>query len=75
MVNKKDFEIQHLSVDERHTLARKAGTDAIYLWQCGKGLKSPSLSLADKLIDIEPRLTLKSLLAPKRRRDKQKKSV
>lgn len=63
------IEINELSPDERFTLARKAKTDAIYLWQCGAGIRCPSLDLADRLITHEKRLTIKSLLAPKRRRD------
>ncbi len=70
-----EVEILDLSVDERHTLARKAKTDPIYLWQIGAGIRTPSLPLADKLIDYEPRLTIKSLLAPKRRLDAKTKKV
>ena len=69
----KNIEINELSVDERHTLARKARTTAIYVWQCGAGLRSPSLEMADRFITHEPRLTVKSLLAPKRRREAEKK--
>jgi hypothetical protein len=62
------IEISELSVDERYTLARKAGIKPVYLWQCGVGLRAPSLELAEKLIKHENRLTISSLLAPKRRR-------
>jgi len=68
-------EINQLSVDERHTLARKAKTSSIYVWQCGAGLRSPSLEMADRFMTNEPRLTVKSLLAPKRRRDAEKKKL
>lgn len=69
-----NFEIKDLSVDERHTLARKVGISPAYLWQCGVGLKVPSLPVADKMMKLEPRLTVAGLLAPKRRRDKQSKT-
>lgn len=62
-------EILDLSVDERHTLARKAGIKAIYLWQCGAGIRTPSLTVAEKLIKYEQRLTITTLMAPKHRRD------
>ena len=67
MVN--EIEILDLSADERHTLARKAGIKSIYLWQCGAGIRTPSLSIAEKLIKHEGRLTIKTLMAPKHRYD------
>lgn len=62
------FTLADLTSDERHTLARKAKTDHIYLWQCGAGLRTPSLALAERLIMYDSRLTIASLLAPKRNR-------
>jgi hypothetical protein len=64
-----ELEINQLSPDERHTLARKAKTSYIYLLQMASGIRTPSLNMADRLITLEPRLTIKTLLAPKRRRD------
>jgi hypothetical protein len=61
------FEINDLSVDERHTLARKAGISFIYLWQYGSGIRTPRLEMAEKLLRHEKRLTVSGLLAPKRR--------
>jgi hypothetical protein len=68
-----DIELYDLSVDERHTLARKARCTPIYLLQIASGIRSPSLSLAERLIKHEPRLTIASLLAPKRRREAKSK--
>ena len=56
-----------MTVDERHTLARKAGISFIYLWQYGSGIRTPRLEMAEKLIRHENRLTVSGLLAPKRR--------
>jgi hypothetical protein len=68
------FTLADLTTDERHTLARKAKADPVYLWQCGAGLRTPSLALAERLISHDTRLTIASLLAPKRTRlQKQKK--
>lgn len=62
------FEISDLTVEERKGLAKKARTDHIYLWQCGAGIRVPSLHLADDLIRNESRLTVEGLLAPWYRR-------
>lgn len=67
------FTINDYTSDERRDLAEKVGCHHIYLWQCGKGLRIPSLPLADKLIDADARLTVKSLLAPKLARTKANK--
>lgn len=64
-----EIEILDLSMDERHTLARKAGIAQIYLWQCGAGIRTPRLRIAEKLIKHEPRLTVTSLMAPVHRRN------
>jgi len=64
----KDIEILELSVDERYTLARKAGIKPIYLWQCGAGIRTPRLRIAEKLMKHEPRLTVTTLMAPYHRR-------
>jgi hypothetical protein len=61
------FEITDLSVDERHTLARKVGISFIYLWQYGSGIRTPRLEVAEKLLRHEKRLTVSGLLAPKYR--------
>jgi hypothetical protein len=59
------FTLNHLTPSERKALAAKVEANPVYLWQCGKGLRVPSLKLAQKLIEAEPRLTLKALLDPK----------
>ena len=59
------FTLNQLTPTERKELASKVKVNPVYLWQCGKGLRAPSLKLAQKLIEAEPRLTLKGLLAPK----------
>jgi hypothetical protein len=64
----KEIEILELSVDERHTLARKAGIKSIYLWQCGAGIRTPRLKIVEKLMKYEPRLTVATLMAPYHRR-------
>lgn len=56
--------LNQLSPDERRTLALTVGANPMYLWQCGKGLRTPSLKLAKKLIDADKRLTIESLLNP-----------
>ncbi len=58
------IEILDLSVDERHTLARKAGIKPVYLWQCGAGIRTPRLRIAEKLMKHEPRLSVSTLMAP-----------
>jgi hypothetical protein len=63
-----EIEILDLSVDERHTLARKAGIKPVYLWQCGSGIRTPRLRIVEKLMKHEPRLTVTSLMAPYHRR-------
>lgn len=63
------IEINQLSPAQRRELAQKVGKSPVYLWQIGDGIRTPSLETADRLMDHEPRLTVKSLLAPKRRRD------
>jgi len=68
------FEINDLSPDERRVLAKKVNAGAIYLWQCGAGIRVPSLPLAGELIRYEKRLTVRGLLAPYyRRQGKPKK--
>lgn len=67
------IELLDLSVDERHTLARKAGIAPVYLWQCGAGIRTPSLYVAEKLLWHEQRLTVTSLMAPRHRRDGTKR--
>jgi hypothetical protein len=62
------IEILDLSVDERYLLARKAGIKPVYLWQCGAGIRTPRLRIAEKLMKHEPRLTVTSLMAPYHRR-------
>lgn len=57
--------------DERRALAKKVGANPVYLWQCGAGVRTPSLRLAQKLIKADPRLTIKSLLAPQEARTKK----
>ena len=64
-----DIEINDLNTQERRELAQKVSKSEIYLWQCGAGIRTPSLETADRLMDAEPRLTVKTLLAPRRRRD------
>jgi len=63
------IEINDLTPAERRELAKKVSKSPVYLWQCGDGIRTPSLETADQLIEQEPRLTVKTLLAPKRRRD------
>lgn len=50
-----------LTSSERRELADKAGTDAVYLWQCGTGRRRPSPALSKKLVAIDNRLTLAEL--------------
>lgn len=57
-------EILDLSIKERNILARKVGIKPVYLWQCGAGLRTPRLRVAEKLMRHEPRLTVTSLMAP-----------
>jgi len=63
------IELNDLSPEERRELATKVKKSPVFLWQCGSGIRTPSLETADRLIDNEPRLTVKTLLAPRRRRD------
>jgi hypothetical protein len=65
----KTIEINDLTPGERRELAKNIGKSDVFLWQCGDGIRTPSLATADALIDHEPRLTVKTLLAPKRRRE------
>lgn len=64
-----EIEILDLSLDERYTLARKANITQIYLWQCGAGIRTPRLKIAEKLIKHEPRLSVSTLMAPYHRRE------
>lgn len=74
-IMQKEIEILDLSANERDILAKKADINPVYLWQCGAGMRTPSLALAEKLIKYESRLTITSLMAPKHRRNsKQKKT-
>lgn len=59
------FTLNQLTPKERRDLAKKVGADPVYLWQCGAGLRAPSLELAEKLMKADKRLTVKGLLAPK----------
>ena len=63
------IELNDLSPEERRALASKVKKSPVFLWQCGSGIRTPSLETADQLIDHEPRLTVKTLLAPRRRRE------
>jgi hypothetical protein len=63
-----EIELLDLSIDERHTLARKAKITPIYLWQCGAGIRTPRLKIAEKLMKHEPRLSVSTLMAPYHRR-------
>lgn len=63
--------LNDLSPDERRVLAKKIGCNAMYLWQCGAGLRTPSLRLAQKLIKADKRLTMAGLLAPWKARMKK----
>jgi hypothetical protein len=49
--------IDELTPPERRKLADKTDCNAVYLWQCGKGLRTPSPDLAKKLMEFDPRLT------------------
>lgn len=69
------FTLDKLTPKERNALADRCGTDYIYLWQIGKGIRLPSLTLADKLMDADNRITVKGLLAPKLARDAANDSV
>lgn len=53
-----------LTPEERRVLAEKVDANPLYLWQCGKGMRTPSLLFADKLIKADKRLSFKSLVAP-----------
>lgn len=53
--------ISELSIKEREALAEKAKTKAVYLYQIGKGVRSPSVKLAKRLMDADPRLTWDSI--------------
>lgn len=53
-----------LGKDEREALAKKAGTDAGYLWQLSTGWrgKKPSINLMAKLADADERLTVADMV-------------
>lgn len=53
--------ISELTIEERECLAEKAETKAVYLYQIGKGIRSPSVKLAKRLMDADPRLTWDSI--------------
>lgn len=53
-----------LTHEEKHSLARRAETDYIYLFQCagtGPNSRRPSPALAKRLVAADPRLTLAEL--------------
>ncbi len=62
------FTIDDWTVVERQQAAKACGKTATYLWQCGKGLRTPSLSVAHDLLRFDSRLTVAGLLEPKRKR-------
>lgn len=53
--------ISELTIKERTDLAEKAKTKPVYLYQIGKGIRSPSVKLAKRLMDADPRLTWDSI--------------
>ncbi|MFA6180383.1 MAG: hypothetical protein WC696_12290 [Candidatus Methylopumilus sp.] len=63
------FTLNQLTPKERRDLAAKVDADPVYLWQCGAGLRSPSLKLAQKLMKADKRLTVAGLLAPQIERE------
>lgn len=53
--------ISELTLSEREALAEKTETKAVYLYQIGKGIRSPSVKLAKRLMAADPRLTWDSI--------------
>ena len=44
-----------------NALAKKAGCNGKYLYQCATALRSPSPRLAKRLISVDPRLSLDAI--------------
>lgn len=65
------FTLDDYTKEERVKAAKACGTADLYLWQCGKGMRSPGKNLMLKLIKHDKRLTLEALMAPKIKRDRQ----
>lgn len=66
------FTLLDLSAQEREKLAHRINSAPAYLYQCGAGLRTPSLAFSKKLIAAEPRLTIAGLLAPREKRNKKR---
>lgn len=58
------MKLSELTPKERRDLADRAGTNPVYLYQCGAGLRQPSPDLAKRLMRAEPRLTWESIYGP-----------
>lgn len=59
-----DMKLSDLTPQERRDLAEKAGTNQMYLYQCGAGIRQPSPELAKRLMRADPRLTWESFYGP-----------
>lgn len=58
------MKLSDLTPQERRDLADRAGTNPVYLYQCGAGLRQPSPDLAKRLMRADPRLTWESIYGP-----------
>ena len=68
------FTLAEYTPDERREAALYCGVSFMYLGHFAKGLRSPSLKVAERLMAHDSRLTVSGLLEPKRRRQERLKA-
>ncbi|WP_114154698.1 hypothetical protein [Chromobacterium haemolyticum] len=55
------MKLNTMTAQERKALAEAAGTDHVYLYQCGAGLRKPSPDLCRRIVKADPRFLLSDL--------------